>query len=180
MKKFKEIDGITDIKVKTDYCELKGAIYRINGIIRSYLHSYAFPSLVEQLKKELIDEGIKVNEMKMSEKYTSQRKAVLDKLKDVISVLKNYSKNFSYDETCTSAITASTKFQIQRFLKARETQSISVEQCMELLKRNLLIYQCVKDVETKLNTSLQLSKFVTLQNDVKTELNKLLEVYDFT
>lgn len=180
MKKFQDIDGITDIKVKTDYCELKGTIYRINGIIRSYLHSYAFPPLVEQLKTELIDEGIKVNEMKMSEKYTSQRKAVLDKLKVIISVLKNYSKNFSYDETCAFAITASTKYQIQRFLKARESQSISVEQCMELLKRNLLIYQCVKDVETKLNTSLQHSKFVALQNDVKTELNKLLEVYDFT
>ena len=33
MKKFKDIEGFCEIKLKTDYCELKGAIYSINGLV---------------------------------------------------------------------------------------------------------------------------------------------------
>ena len=40
MKKFKDIEGFCEIKLKTDYCELKGAIYSINGHIYKYKETF--------------------------------------------------------------------------------------------------------------------------------------------
>ena len=68
MKKFNEIDGITDIEVKTDFCELRIALYNTRGVIRKYLYAYAFPSLANKFIEDLTAEANKVKQVKALDK----------------------------------------------------------------------------------------------------------------
>ena len=77
MKKFNEIDGITDIEVKTDFCELRIALYNTRGVIRKYLYAYAFPSLVCMFVEELATEALKIKQIKVSEKAKAKRNCLL-------------------------------------------------------------------------------------------------------
>jgi hypothetical protein len=70
MKKFNEIDGITDIEVKTDFCELRIALYNTRGVIRKYLYAYAFPSLANKFIEDLTAEANKVKQVEALDDVT--------------------------------------------------------------------------------------------------------------
>ena len=179
MKKFNEIDGFSDLKIKTDFCELRTAVYVVNGTIRKYLQAYAFIPLVEQLIKELTDSGIAIKNIKVNDKNQKQKDDILSDIRNLIRGLKAYQNEFRFDDSCRSAIKSSANYQLQRFLKAREDKSLSVEMCIELLQRNKLIYRSIKDAEQNLNTTISFPNFIKLQDDIKGELQKLIDAYDF-
>ena len=179
MKKFKEIEGFGEIKLKTDICELKGAIYSVNGLIYKYKESYAFQPLVKQLIAELTAEGVKIDSLKITGKYQKQKTDAIDRLKILIYTLKEYLKEYSIDKSFEDAIIISLRFQIRSFLKVRDEKKLSVENCLDMLRRNQLLYNSLREIEKSLNTTIQMPNFVKLQDDIKRELYKFIDVYDF-
>ena len=179
MKKFKEIEGFGEIKLKTDFCELKGAIYSVNGLIYKYKESYAFQPLVTQLIAELTAEGVMIDSLKITEKYQKQKADAIDRLKKVIYALKEYLKEYSIDQSFEDAIIISLRYQIGSFLKVRKEKKLSVENCLDMLRRNQLLYNSMREIEKSLDTSIQMPNFIKLQDDIKRELYKFIDVYDF-
>ena len=179
MKKFKNIEGFCEIKLKTDYCELKGAIYSINGLIYKYKESYAFQPLVKQLIAELTAEGVKIDSLKITEKYQKQKADAIDRLKKLIYALRDYLNEYSVDKSFEDAIIISLRFQIRSFLKVRDEKKLSVENCLDMLRRNQLLYNSKREIEKSLNISIQMPNFIKLQDDIKRELYKFIDVYDF-
>ena len=116
MKKFKDIEGFGEIKLKTDYCELKGAIYSINGHIYKYKESYAFQPLVKRLIDDLTAEVIMIDSLKITEKYQKQKADAIERLKKPIYPLREYLNEYSIDKSFEEAIIISLKFQIMSFL----------------------------------------------------------------
>jgi hypothetical protein len=179
MKKFKEIKDFSEIKVKTDFCELKAAIYGVNSYIYKYKESFAFKPLVEQLKTDLISEGVKIDNIQVSEKCTKHKTDVIAKLKCIIHGLTGYLKDYTIDNSFEEAINTSMRFQIRSFLKDREENKLSVENCLGMLKRNQLLYNSKTEIEDSLNIVINFPNFIKLQDDIKKELYKLIDVYDF-
>ena len=116
MKKFKDIEGFGEVKLKTDYCELKGAIYSINGLIYKYKESYAFQPLVKQLIDDLTAEEVMIDSLKITEKYQKQKADAIDRLKKLIYALRDYLNEYSVDKSFEDAIIISLRFQIRSFL----------------------------------------------------------------
>ena len=179
MKKFKDIEGFCEIKLKTDYCELMGAIYSINGHIYKYKESYAFQPLVKQLIDDLTAEGVMIDGLKITEKYQKQKADAIDRLKKVIYALTEYLKEYSIDKSFEDAIIISLRYQIGSFLKVRDEKKLSVENCLDMLRRNQLLYNSMWEIEKSLNTRIQMPNFIKLQDDIKRELYKFIDVYDF-
>ena len=179
MKKFKEIEGFGEIKLKTDFCELKGAIYSVNGLIYKYKESYAFQPLVTQLIAELTAEGVMIDSLKITEKYQKQKADAIDRLKKVLYALNEYLKEYSIDQSFEDAIIISLRYQIGSFLKVRDEKKLSVENCLDMLRRNQLLYNSMREIEKSLDTSIQMPNFIKLQDDIKRELYKFIDVYDF-
>ena len=179
MKKFNEIDGFKDLKIRTDFCELKSAVYGVNGTIHKYLQSYAFPPLVEQLIIELTEYGVAIKNIKINDRNKKQQEDALNEIRALVLALQAYRNQFRFNETCVSAIKASASYQLQRFLKERENNRLTIDLCLELLRRNKLIHLSIKEVEMSLNTTISLPNFIKLQDDIKRELQKLIDTYDF-
>ena len=85
MKKFNEIDGIADIEVKTDFCELRIALYNTRGVIRKYLYAYAFPSLANKFIEDLTAEANKVKQVKAQDKIKETQETIITKIQHLIS-----------------------------------------------------------------------------------------------
>ena len=179
MKKFNEIDGITDIEVKTDFCELRIALYNTRGVIRKYLHAYAFPSLVCRFVEELAAEGLKIKQIKVTEKAKAKQEELLIKIQHLIDVLQEYFKSFAWDKDCISSIETSAKFQVSVFLKSKAENKLTIDSCMEMLQRNKLIYDSIRQAEYALGVRIENKSFMRLQTDIKNELQKIIDVYDF-
>ena len=179
MKKFNEINGITDIEVKTDFCELRIALYNARGVIRKYLYAYAFPSLACRFVEELAAEGLKVKQSKVSEKAKAKQEELLIKIQHLIDVLQESCKSFVWDKDCISSIETSAKFQVSVFLKSKAENKFTIDSCMEMLQRNKLIYDSIRQAEQSLGVRIENKSFMRLQQDIKGELQKLIDVYDF-
>ena len=179
MKKFNEIDGITDIEVKTDFCELRIALYNTRGVIRKYLHAYAFPSLVCMFVEELAAEGLKIKQIKVAEKAKAKQEELLIKIQHLIDVLQEYFKSFVWNKDCISSIETSAKFQVSVFLKSKAENKLTIDSCMEMLQRNKLIYDSIRQAEYALGVRIENKSFMRLQTDIKNELQKIIDVYDF-
>jgi hypothetical protein len=50
---------------------------------------------------------------------------------------------------------------------------------MEMLQRNKLIYDSIRQAEQSLGVRIENKSFMRLQQDIKGELQKLIDVYDF-
>lgn len=179
MKKFNEIDGIADIEVKTDYCELRIAAYNTRGVIRKYLYAYAFPPLVNKFIEDLTAEGAKVKQIKVTDRAKAKQEELLSKIQRLIKVLNAYIQSFTWNNSSISAVETSAKYQVRVFLKHKDENTLTIDNCMEMLQRNRLIYDSLKQAEQTLNTKIQNKSFLRLQNDIKGELQKLIDVYDF-
>ena len=179
MKKFNEINGITDIEVKTDFCELRIALYNTRGVIRKYLYAYAFPPLVYRFIEELITEGRKIKQIKVSDKAKSKQEELLAKIQYLIKVLHGYLQSFAWDNSSISAVDTSAKYQVRVFLKYKDENTLTIDNCIEMLQRNRLIYDSLIQAEQALNVRIENKSFFRLQKDIKDELQKLVDVYDF-
>lgn len=179
MKKFNEIDGITDIEVKTDFCELRIALYNTRGVIRKYLHAYAFPSLVNKFIEDLTAEANKVKQVKAQDTIKETQETIITKIKYLIKVLQEYLQSFAWDNSSIDAIEKSAKYQVRVFLNNKDENKLTIENCIEMLLRNRLIYDSLRQAEKALGVRIESKSFMRLQTDIKNELQKLINVYDF-
>ena len=86
---------------------------------------------------------------------------------------------YSVDKSFEDAIIISWRFHIRSFLKVRDEKKLSVENCLDMLRRNQLLYNSKREIEKSLNTTIQMPNFIKLQDDIKRELYKFIDVYDF-
>lgn len=179
MKKFNEIDGITDIEVKTDFCELRIALYNTRGVIRKYLYAYAFPSLTNKFIEDLTAEANKVKQVKALDKIKETQETIITKIQHLIKNLQEYLQSFTWDTSSVSAIETSAKYQVRVFLNSKDENKLTIENCIEMLQRNRLIYDSLRQAEKALGVRIESKSFMRLQTDIKTELQKLINAYDF-
>ena len=179
MRKFNEINGITDIEVKTDFCELRIALYNTRGVIRKYLYAYAFPSLANKFIEDLTAEANKVKQVKALDKIKETQETIITKIQHLIKVLQEYLQSFAWDNSSIDAIEKSAKYQVRVFLNNKDENKLSIETCMEMLQRNKLIYDSIRQAEYALGVKIENKSFMRLQTDIKNELQKLIDVYDF-
>lgn len=179
MKNFNEINGIADIEVKTDFCELRIALYNTRGVIRKYLYAYAFPSMVNKFIEDLTAEANKVKQVKALDKIKETQETIITKIRHLIKVLQEYLQSFTWDTSSVSAIETSAKYQVRVFLKNKDEDKLTIENCIEMLQRNRLIYDSLRQAEQALGVRIESKSFMRLQTDIKTELQKLINAYDF-
>jgi ribosomal protein S8 len=179
MKKFNEIDGITDIEVKTDFCELRIALYNTRGVIRKYLYAYAFPSLANKFIEDLTAEANKVKQVKALDKIKETQETIITKIQHLIKTLQEYLQSFTWDTSSVSAIETSAKYQVRVFLNNKDENKLTIENCIEMLQRNRLIYDSLRQAEKALGVRIESKSFMRLQTDIKTELQQLINAYDF-
>ena len=65
------------------------------------------------------------------------------------------------------------------FLKHKDENTLTIDNCIEMLQRNRLIYDSLIQAEQALNVRIENKSFFRLQKDIKGELQKLVDVYDF-
>ena len=179
MKKFNEINGIADIEVKTDFCELRIALYNTRGVIRKYLYAYAFPSLANKFIEDLTAEANKVKQVKALDKIKETQETIITKIQHLIKTLQDYLQSFTWDRSSVSAIETSAKYQVRVFLNNKDENKLTIENCIEMLQRNRLIYDSLRQAEKALGVRIESKSFMRLQTDIKTELQKLINAYDF-
>ena len=120
-----------------------------------------------------------IDSLKITEKYQKQKADAIDRLKKLIYALREYLNEYSIDKSFEDANIISLKFQIGSFLKIRDEKKLSVENCLDMLRRNQLLYNSMREIKKSLNTTIQMPNFIKLQDDIKRELYKFIDVYDF-
>ena len=65
------------------------------------------------------------------------------------------------------------------FLNNKDESKLTIENCIEMLQRNRLIYDSLRQAEQALGVRIESKSFMRLQTDIKTELQKLINAYDF-
>lgn len=177
MKRFNEIQNFKNIEVKTNYCALKSALYNINGLIIKYKEAFAFPELVKAADEELVAAFKEIKTMKLSEKHEKERAAILACGRDIIISLREYMRTFTYDNDCIDAAARTARFQVRNFIKSKNDMTINGG--VEMLKRNMLVYEAIKNVEQNCKTKIEVESFYGLQDDVLNLVKKKLDGYAF-
>ena len=105
MKKFNDIQHFKTIKciakISTD--TLTELQRQANEIIFKYNMQYAFPDNVQRAYEELEKVFIAIKELEVKNSASAKKEEILTMGRQIARSLKNYSKEFKYDATCTSA-----------------------------------------------------------------------------
>ena len=179
MKKFNEIKNFKTIKcaakISTD--TLTELQRQANEIIFKYNMQYAFPCNVQRAYEELEKVFIAIKELEVKNSASAKKEEILTMGRQIARSLKNYSKEFKYDATCTSAIESMCKFQLSKYLKSKD--SLTITDAIKLLEENQALYRIVEDVTEQLNTKVNAKTFIRMQQELIELIIKRLQEYSF-
>ena len=179
MKKFNEIKNFKTIKcaakISTD--SLTELQHQANEIIFKYNMQYAFPDNVQRAYEELEKVFIAIKELEVKKSASAKKEEILATGRVIARGLKNYSKEFKYDATCTSAIESMCKFQLSKYLKSKD--SLTITGAIKLLEDNQSLYRIVEDITEQLNTKVNVKAFVRMQQELINVVSDKLREYSF-
>ena len=179
MKKFNQIENFKTIsceaKVSTD--ELKALHYQANDIIFSYNMQFAFPKNVEQAIKQLTEVFVKIKDLDVKDAAKDKKNEILDKGREIVKSLNEYTANFKYDDTCVCAIESMCKYQLSNYLQNKEDLTITTG--VEMLEQNVVLRDIATDVATNINKQPNIKAFVRMQGEVVEILSKQLQNFSF-
>ena len=179
MKKFNEITDYKNIscinKVGTE--ELKELHYKANKIIFDYNMQHAFPQNTTKVINQLTEVFIKIKNLEVKSSATSKKEELLEQGRKIVNGLKEYIKNFKYDDSCINAIENMCRFQLSKYLKGKDR--LTITDIIKLLEENQSLYQIVEDVENNLNTNIKVKPFLRMQEELIDMVSNKLQQYSF-
>ena len=179
MHKFNEIANFASIKceAKVGTEELKELHYQINDIIYSYNMQFAFPRNIEQAISQLTEVFVKIKDLEVKDAAMDKKNEILTKGRAIVQSLKTYLNNFKYDDSCITSIESMCKFQLSKYLKAKD--HLTIETGMELLRENVALSDIAKDITDNLNTQPNIKAFLKMQGEIIEILKTQLQTYAF-
>ena len=179
MKKFNEIKNFTAIrceaKVGTEV--LKELHYQANEIIFKYNMQFAFPHNAKQAAKQLTEVFVKIKELEVKDAAKDKQIEILDKGREIVKSLNEYTANFKYDDTCVGAIESMCKYQLSNYLKNKENLTIATG--VEMLEWNVALRDIATDVATNINKQPNIKAFIRMQGEIIEIVSKQLQTYHF-
>lgn len=178
MNRFNKIENFKRIEVKTDYSKLRELLYAVNGIIIKHNDTFAFPAIVKEVRNELIILFKTISDLKPPiEVYKRTVQIVLDRGRILVSALNNYLKSFQYDDSCIEAAIKSARYQVQSFLKTKN--SININDALYMMHRNILINDSINEINIRLGANINERNFNRLQDDLITLVKEKIDSYAF-
>lgn len=179
MKKFNEIMNFTVIRceAKVGTEALRELHYQANDIIFSYNMQFAFPKNVEQAIKQLTEVFVKIKDLDVKDAAKDKKNEILDKGREIVKSLNEYTTNFKYDDTCVCAIESMCKYQLSNYLKNKENLTIATG--VEMLEGNVVLREIANDVVANINKQPDIRAFVRMQGEIVEILSKQLQNYSF-
>ena len=179
MKKFNEIKNFTAIRceAKVSTGVLKELHYQANEIIFKYNMQFAFPHNAKQAAKQLTEVFVKIKELEVKDAAKDKQIEILDKGREIVKSLNEYTANFKYDDTCVGAIESMCKYQLSNYLKNKENLTIATG--VEMLEWNVALRDIATDVATNINKQPNIKAFVRMQEEIVEILSKQLQNYSF-
>lgn len=179
MKKFNEIKNFGTIRcqAKVGTEQLKELHHEANEIIFKYNMQFAFPKNVERTISLLTELFIKIKELEVKGAAQDKQQELLQTGREIIKSLKGYLKNFKYDNSCIEAIEHMCKFQLSKYLKAKDTLTIS--EGLQLLESNIILRDIANDIEVNLNAQPNIKPFIRMQDEIIEAVSKQLHAYSF-
>lgn len=179
MKKFNELQNFRTIscvaKVSTD--ALKALHYQANEIIFKYNMQSAFPRNAEQVVRLLTEVFVKIKDLEVKDAAIEKKNEILTKGRMLVQSLKDHINHFKYDNSCVTAIESMCKFQLSKYLKAKD--HLTIETGMELLRENVVLSDIAKDVIHNLNMQPNIKPFIKMQGEIIELLKTQLQAYTF-
>ena len=179
MKKFNEIENFAIIRceAKVGTEELKELHYQANEIIFMYKMQFAFPRNVERAISQLTGVFVKIKGLEVKDAAMDKKNEILTKGRAIVQSLKTYLNNFKYDDSCITSIESMCKFQLSKYLKAKD--KLTIDTGVELLKANVVLSDIAKDVSDNLNSQPKVGVFIKMQEEIIEILSKQLQNYSF-
>lgn len=179
MKKFNEVKNFTsvrcDAKVGTE--ALKDLHYQANEIIFRYNMQFAFPRNVQQATEQLTEVFVKIKDLEVKDAAKEKQTEILAKGREIVKSLKEYVKNFKYEDSCVNAIESMCKYQLSKFLKDKENLTFATG--IELLEGNVVLRGIANDVTANLNRQPSIKAFIRMQGELIEIVSKRLQAYHF-
>ena len=179
MKKFNEVKNFTsircDAKVGTE--ALKELHYQANEIIFRYNMQFAFPRNVKQATEQLTEVFVKIKDLEVNDAAKEKQEEILAKGREIVKSLKEYVKNFKYDDSCVGAIESMCKYQLSNYLKNKENLTIATG--VEMLEGNVVLREIANDVTSNLNRQPNIKAFLRMQGEIIDIIGKQLQTFQF-
>jgi Tfp pilus assembly PilM family ATPase len=179
MKKFNEIMNFTVIRceAKVGTEALRELHYQANEIIFKYNMQFAFPQNAKQAAKQLTEVFVKIKDLEVKDAAKDKKNEILDKGREIVKSLNEYTANFKYDDTCVCAIESMCKYQLSNYLKNKENLTITTG--VEILEGNVVLREIANDVTTNLNRQPNIKAFLRMQGEIIDIIVKQLQTFQF-
>ena len=138
---------------------------------------FAFPHNAKQAAKQLTEVFVKIKELEVKDAAKDKQIEILDKGREIVKSLNEYTANFKYDDTCVGAIESMCKYQLSNYLKNKENLTIATG--VEMLEWNVALRDIATDVATNINKQPNIKAFVRMQEEIVEILSKQLQNYSF-
>ena len=179
MKKFNEIMNFTVIRceAKVGTEALRELHYQANEIIFKYNMQFAFPQNAKQAAKQLTEVFVKIKDLDVKDAAKDKKNEILDKGREIVKSLNEYTTNFKYDDTCVCAIESMCKYQLSNYLKNKENLTITTG--VEILEGNVVLREIANDVTANLNRQPNIKAFLRMQGEIIDVIGKQLQTFQF-